>query len=101
MNQSVKFFAKLPREYKIPTPLDAYIPDWAVVIEENGVERLYFVVETKGSLNPDQLRPSEKLKIACGKAHFDAVRVREPQAKYIVASNVGDLMDQVETAGRS
>ncbi len=101
MNESVKFFAKLPREYKIPTPLDAYVPDWAVVIEEDGLERLYFVVETKGSLNPDQLRPSEKLKIACGKAHFEAVRVREPQARYIVASNVDDLMDQVVAASGS
>ena len=44
-----------------------------MLVETNGAEKLYFVVETKGSLFNDALRPIEKAKIDCGKAHFDAL----------------------------
>lgn len=47
-NESVKVYAKLPDWFKVPTPLGSYNPDWAVVIEDNGLNKLYFVVETKG-----------------------------------------------------
>lgn len=43
----VKLYVKLPGWFKIPTPLGTYNPDWALVIEDNGEEHIYFVVETK------------------------------------------------------
>jgi type III restriction enzyme len=49
-NEAVKIYAKLPGWFKVPTPLGTYNPDWAVLVEVDGDERLYFVVETKGSL---------------------------------------------------
>ena len=49
-NESVKIYAKLPAWFKVPTPLGTYNPDWAVLVEVDGDERIYFVVETKGSL---------------------------------------------------
>ncbi|CAA6809043.1 MAG: Type III restriction enzyme, res subunit:DEAD/DEAH box helicase, N-terminal [uncultured Campylobacterales bacterium] len=72
-NEDVKLFTKLPNWFKINTPLGNYNPDWAVLIEQDNQERLYFVVESKGSLSADDLRSSEKAKIDCGKEHFKAI----------------------------
>jgi len=72
-SEDVKVYAKLPDWFKIETPLGSYNPDWAVVIARDGEERLYFVVETKGTIQVDLLRPSEDAKIRCGRAHFEAL----------------------------
>ena len=72
-NNDVKVFAKLPDWFKIPTPLGSYNPDWAVLVEKDGQNKLYFVVETKGTNLPDELPGPQKAKIKCGKAHFAAL----------------------------
>jgi type III restriction enzyme len=69
-NAAVKIFAKLPAWFVIPTPLGTYNPDWAIVVEIDGKERLYFVVETKSGMFTDDLRAKEDHKIQCGEAHF-------------------------------
>jgi len=69
----VKVFAKLPGWFKIDTPLGSYNPDWAVLVDTDGRPRLFFVVDAKGSLFSDALRPIEQGKIDCGKAHFKAL----------------------------
>jgi restriction endonuclease len=61
-SEAVKAHANLPNWFKVPTPLDTLNPDWAVVVEASGEERLYFVVETKGSLFVDDLRGIESAK---------------------------------------
>ena len=66
--ESVKFFFKLPRGFKVPTPIGSYIPDWAVILEND--KRIYFVAETKGTLDRQLLREIENMKIACGEKHF-------------------------------
>ncbi len=73
LSDDVKVYAKLPRKFQIETPLGPYNPDWAVLVERDGKSRLYFVVESKGSLFTDALRPTEQAKIDCGKAHFKAL----------------------------
>jgi len=98
-NVAVKLYAKLPGWFKVPTPLGSYNPDWAVLVVQGGAERLYFVVETKGSLIPDDLRHSERAKIECGRAHFEALGVGESPAGYLVARSLGDLLDQCSLAG--
>ena len=72
-SKDITLYAKLPAWFKIDTPLGTYNPDWAVLIEVDGKEKLYFVVETKSTLFTDALRPTEKAKIACGKEHFKAL----------------------------
>ena len=94
-NESVKIYAKLPAWFKVPTPLGTYNPDWAVLVEVSGEERLYFVVETKGSLFTDDLRDNEAAKVACGEAHFKALGTGENPARYVKATKVDDLMEQV------
>jgi type III restriction enzyme len=93
-NEAVKVYAKLPGWFKVPTPLGTYNPDWAVLVEKGGVERLYFVVETKSSLFTDDLRDKESAKIECGKAHFKALATGENPAQFITARNIDDLMAQ-------
>ncbi len=91
-NESIKVYAKLPGWFKVPTPLGTYNPDWAILVEKDGTERLYFVLETKSSLFTDDLRDKESAKIKCGKAHFAALTVGENPVHYIQASNLDDLM---------
>ncbi len=72
-NSSVKLYAKLPSWFTIPTPLGSYNPDWAVLIDADGKDKLYFVIETKADIMFDALRPTESAKIECGKKHFEAL----------------------------
>ena len=52
----------------MPTPIGSYIPDWAVILEND--KRIYFVAETKGTLDRQLLREVENMKITCGEKHF-------------------------------
>jgi len=96
-NDAVQVYAKLPGWFKVPTPLGSYNPDWAVLLRTDAGERLYFVVETKSSLFLDDLRDKEGAKIACGKAHFGALHVKEAPAEYIVARSVDDVLNRAST----
>lgn len=69
----VKMFFKLPDNFKVDTPIGPYNPDWAVLLERDDEQRLYFVLETKGSVDWLQLRGDEQIKITCGKRHFEAL----------------------------
>jgi type III restriction enzyme len=91
-NDAVKVYAKLPSWFKVPTPLGTYNPDWAVLVQIDGQERLYFVVETKGSLFTDDLRDHEAAKIACGEAHFKALAVDKNPARYVKATKLDDVL---------
>ena len=70
--EHVRLFTKLPRRFKVATPVGEYAPDWAIVYEENGVERLYLVRETKDTRNLDDLDWDEKMRIKFAEHHFGA-----------------------------
>lgn len=91
-NTAVKVYAKLPAWFEIRTPLGAYRPDWAVLIDEGGAEQLYFVVETKSSLFLDDLRDQERAKIECGAAHFKALAAGDDPAKFVKVITVDELI---------
>lgn len=95
-NDEVKVYAKLPGWFKIDTPLGSYNPDWAVLFELDGQEKLYFVVESKGTVFEDMLRDVEQAKIHCGHEHFKAL---DEDARYMVASNYDTFVDQA-TSGK-
>jgi type III restriction enzyme len=92
-SKDVKVYAKLPGWFKIETPLGHYNPDWAVLVDHDGGEKLYFVVETKGSILGEMLRPVEKAKIECGREHFKALG---ENVGFTVADNFETFLD---TAG--
>ncbi|MHB9139592.1 MAG: restriction endonuclease, partial [Victivallaceae bacterium] len=80
-DEKVKFFCKLPRWFKVATPLGDYIPDWAVVVEDS--HKLYLVRETKSTLDRDKRRENENKKVDCGRAHFTALGVNFKDAATI------------------
>ena len=93
-NPEVKLYVKLPAFFKVPTPIGSYNPDWAIVVERKdlhgeptGEPMLYLVRETKGTTNPNHLRPDERRKVDCGKQHFrEALGV-----DYEIVDGSGDL----------
>ena len=72
-DDEVELYTKLPGWFKIATPIGGYNPDWAILFNKDGERKMYFVVETKGTKDITQLRPSEQAKIKCGKKHFKAL----------------------------
>lgn len=82
----VQFFIKLPWWFKIETPIGGYNPDWAIVFEND--KRVYFVAETKSTLDSNALRPSEDLKIQCGRKHF----AEFPDVRFDKVTSVSDIM---------
>ena len=73
-------YAKLPKEFHIPTPVGNYSPDWAIAFNEGTVKHIYFVAETKGTMESLNLRPVEQAKIACAKKLFNELSTS--QVKY-------------------
>ncbi len=91
-NKAIKVYAKLPGWFTVPTPLGTYNPDWAILVLTQDGERLYFVVETKAGPWAEDLRGTEDAKIRCGTRHFEALKVREDPAEYLVAKSVDDVL---------
>lgn len=86
-DENIKFFFKLPRDFKVPTPIGNYRPDWAVVFENE--KRIYFVAETKGTIDWQKLREVENMKIKCGTKHF--ALFKSTGVEYKLAVNTKDL----------
>lgn len=69
--EEVCVYAKLPRTFQIPTPVGNYSPDWAIAFYEGKVKHIFFVAETKGTMESLNLRPIEQAKISCAKKLFN------------------------------
>lgn len=69
--EEVCVYAKLPRTFQIPTPVGNYSPDWAIAFYEGTVKHIFFVAETKGTMESLELRPIEQAKISCAKKLFN------------------------------
>ena len=68
--EEVCVYAKLPRGFSIPTPVGNYSPDWAIAFNKGMVKHIFFIAETKGTMETLNLRPIEKAKIDCAKKLF-------------------------------
>ena len=86
-------YAKLPRGFYIPTPVGNYSPDWAIAFHEGTVKHIYFVAETKGSLDSLQLRGVEKAKIDCAKQLFN--KMSTSKVRYENVTNYQDLLNKM------
>jgi len=84
----VTVYAKLPNGFKIPTPVGNYNPDWAIVFDNSNFKSVYFIAETKGSMESLELRGVEKAKIECAKKHFACISNNEV---------IYDVVDSYET----
>lgn len=73
LDDKVVVYAKLPRGFQIPTPVGNYAPDWAIAFQKGTVKHIYFVAETKGSMDSMDLRPIEQAKLKCAKKLFNEI----------------------------
>lgn len=73
VSQDVAVYVKLPKTFYIPTPVGKYTPDWAIAFYKDNVKHIYFIAETKGTMDDMQLRYDEDAKIECAKEHFKVV----------------------------
>ena len=89
----VNIYAKLPRGFSIPTPVGHYSPDWAIVFHEGKVRHIYFVAETKGTMESLNLRPIEKAKIDCARKLF--ATISNGMVTYDHVDNYQQLLNKV------
>lgn len=93
INTNVAVYVKLPDGFYISTPVGHYNPDWAIAFYEGTVKHIYFVAETKGSMNSMQLRLIEESKIHCAREHFKVISNGE--VVYDVVDSYKTLLDMV------
>ena len=92
----VAVYAKLPRGFQIPTPVGNYAPDWAIAFrKDKGIKHLFFIAETKGSMEAIELRGVEESKIACAKRLFNDLKLAD-DVHYEQVVTYQDLIDQVK-----
>lgn len=90
----VAVYAKLPRSFKIPTPVGNYAPDWAIAFEKGSVRHVFFVAETKGSMDSLTLRDIERGKIACARKLFN--EFSDEDVRYDVVHSYEDLLTVIQ-----
>ncbi len=76
-------YAKLPKGFHIPTPVGNYSPDWCIAFNEGTVKHLYFIAETKGSMDSLNLKKIEAAKIACAKKLFNDISSSSVKYGYV------------------
>ena len=90
--EEVCVYARLPRSFQIPTPVGNYAPDWAIAFNDNmGVKHIYFIAETKGSMDSMQLKGVEKAKIDCAKRLFNEISTNK--VRYHNVDSYNNLLD--------
>ena len=93
INSDLAVYVKLPDGFYISTPVGRYNPDWAIAFYEGTVKHIYFVAETKGSMNSMQLRLIEESKLHCAREHFKAIS--KGDVVYNVVDSYKSLLDIV------
>ena len=92
-NKDVAVYVKLPDGFYISTPVGKYNPDWAIAFYEGNIKHIYFIAETKGSMNSMQLRLIEESKIHCAREHFKAIS--NGNVVYDVVDSYKSLLEKV------
>lgn len=94
---NVAVYVKLPDSFYISTPVGKYNPDWAIAYYEGTVKHIYFVAETKGSLDTLEMKkhisPVEQAKIDCARVHFRAIS--NENVVYDVVDSYQELLNKV------
>ena len=91
--QEVCVYAKLPKGFAIPTPVGNYSPDWAIAFYEGTVKHIYFIAETKGTMDSLNLRKIEAAKTECAKKLFN--KLSTSRVLYDVIKDYQKLLDAV------
>ena len=89
----VVVYAKLPRAFQIPTPVGNYAPDWAIAFRRGSVRHVFFVAETKGTMDTMEISGVEKAKIRCAEKLFDEASTSD--VRYHQVADYDDLLQWV------
>lgn len=87
-------YAKLPKGFSIPTPVGNYSPDWAIAFNKGTVKHIFFIAETKGTMETLNLKPIEQAKIRCAKKLFRGLS--SVDVVYDSVDNYQHLLDIME-----
>lgn len=94
--KEVCVYARLPRTFKIPTPVGHYAPDWAIAFNDNmGVKHIFFVAETKGSLRSMDLKGAELAKIECAKKLFNDISTSK--VRYHEVTDYQNMLNEINS----
>ena len=94
--KEVCVYARLPRTFKIPTPVGHYAPDWAIAFNDNmGVKHIFFVAETKGSLRSMDLKGAELAKIECAKKLFNELSTSK--VRYHEVTDYQNMLNEINS----
>lgn len=89
--EEVCVYAKLPRTFKIPTPMGNYSPDWVIAFHEGKAKHTFFIAETKGTMEDSNLRVIEQAKILCAEKLFNEMSTSK--VKYHEVKDYQSLLD--------
>ena len=97
ISSEVVVYSKLPRGFSIPTPVGNYNPDWAIAFDKDKVKQVYFVAETKGTMETLELKGIEETKVECAKRFFNELnkKIDSQKVEYKVANSYENLMKLV------
>lgn len=95
MAEEVSVYAKLPRSFQIPTPVGNYAPDWAIAFKKGSFRHIFFVAETKGSMDSMQLSGVENAKIECAKKLFNQANLAG-NVRYHQVASYKDLLNEIQ-----
>ena len=94
--EEVCVYARLPRSFQIPTPVGNYAPDWAIAFNDHaGVKHIFFIAETKGSMESMQLKGIERAKIDCAKKLFNSVSTSK--VRYHEVNGYNEMLDAINS----
>ncbi len=95
--EEVCVYAKLPRSFQIPTPVGDYAPDWAIAFNDNaGIKHIFFIAETKGSMDSMQLSKMEESKIKCAEKLFN--NISTSKVRYHKVKDYKTMMDIIQNS---
>ncbi|MBQ3989916.1 MAG: restriction endonuclease subunit R, partial [Bacteroidales bacterium] len=95
--EEVCVYAKLPRSFQIPTPVGNYAPDWAIAFNDNaGIKHIFFIAETKGSMDSMQLSKMEESKIKCAEKLFN--NISTSKVRYHKVKDYKTMMDIIQNS---
>ena len=93
--EEVVVYAKLPKGFSIPTPVGNYSPDWAIAFQEGSVKHIFFIAETKGSMDSMQLKPIEQAKISCARKLFNDISTSH--VRYEAVNDYQNLLNVINS----
>lgn len=91
----VVVYAKMPKGFHIPTPVGNYSPDWAIAFKAGTVRHIYFIAETKGTMDSMSIQRIEDAKIKCAERLFNELSTSK--VRYHKVDNYETMLNVIQS----